>query len=1293
MNRRLSYLLGACTISIMVTSPSAWAVNQVLTVGTGDSTVQVTCTEFGFLNGCGTAPGYFDPLGTAPAGSPYNPANGTLCNGRIDFFSQDRTKAWSFPSSTVPPTLISDDMVGTDTRLSVFTLDEFPGMTIRLTQKLVCTELLQHYAFTNTNDQEIALRIATMQDTDLEPNTTATFRQNHGIRLADGSIGAMDPARFAMITMRAGGDAVEEGWRIFCIDTTASWLWFQMDKNRGLPLENLNAFFRSTAAVASDTPVVGVNEWLMTEPIELEVVEGNTITVGKYDISTGMQHLVTIPAGETRSYFSKTRWSPAAECPLTCEDEDWDGYGTSGSTGCLFAQFDCDDTDRRNSPATQSDTDGDAHPDDCDNCPGKANPDQADTDGDGVGDICDNCPDVPNTDQTNLDNDPYGDACDPGVAVPWIKPLPNAGSMLDGLGYEGYSGFLTSPYGTLASYSFDPFDPGVIPHILDDYGAKGVGWSYWGAWDFRALGGEWAAFVFQSDQPMFRLDNPLHVQLLEDGFEGPMNETRLARFDFMESSGMDGVTMEVRQKAECSGLERTWSFYNDSEETREFRISLVMDLDLAWDEGPQGGTTYRSYCGNRVYYDQRDLINGVLYAVSMTTTTKAIQTRLSVDRDALAGAVLEGCRGVTRPCANGFREESDVASHGGYAADSLNGLFTPWNKPGDANGDGWSDNPGDDALSCQLRVTVEPGEQSRFTVRHRGTPSYCELQAVAKAQQTHTVTLAGGCVTDVFLDGRESVMTGVPPLPTRWSDELGTVLTTELTTTVPMVGPGLRVFGLDVCNRVCETCPEPTCTPNPDPAKPDDCRFFLCDDLCHEVCSRDAVWVNVVAPPGECVCGDGVIIAGEDCDDGNLRDWDGCSDMCHVEIGWTCPTEGVLCLPICGDGFALGAENCDDGNVVAADGCSTACEVEVGFECPARGGPCTAVCGDGLQRGTETCDDGDLQDWDGCSDFCHVEVGWTCPTEGAPCLPICGDGFALGAESCDDGNVMTGDGCDKVCSVENGFLCPARGGPCEVICGDGLLRSTEACDDSNRVSGDGCSPFCEVEAGWTCEAGAACVTTCGDGITVGSEACDDGNRVSGDGCAQDCRAIEPIEGCGNGILTGDEHCDDGNVDAWDGCSETCQIEDGYRCPAANSACEPICGDGLIRGAEGCDDDDLDSGDGCSATCARESGFRCEGQPSVCRDCGMDDLDDDGIGDACDDDLDGDGVDNDQDICPFFANPDQDTEVPCDGTIRGIPRGGCAAGRTGAENASPWAGLMLLGGLLLTVTKRRRAMPA
>ena len=57
--------------------------------------------------------------------------------------------------------------------------------------------------------------------------------------------------------------------------------------------------------------------------------------------------------------------------------------------------------------------------------------------------------------------------------------------------------------------------------------------------------------------------------------------------------------------------------------------------------------------------------------------------------------------------------------------------------------------------------------------------------------------------------------------------------------------------------------------------------------------------------------------AGEECDDGNTVNCDGCTADCRVETG-------------CGDGVRCGSEACDDGNQTACDGCSPTCEVEAG---------------------------------------------------------------------------------------------------------------------------------------------------------------------------------------------------------------------------------------------------------------------------------------------------------------------------------------------------------------------------
>jgi hypothetical protein len=61
---------------------------------------------------------------------------------------------------------------------------------------------------------------------------------------------------------------------------------------------------------------------------------------------------------------------------------------------------------------TLIDTDGDGHPDACDNCPSTPNAGQQNGDGDGFGDACDDCPEVTDPDQLDLDGDGVGTACD-----------------------------------------------------------------------------------------------------------------------------------------------------------------------------------------------------------------------------------------------------------------------------------------------------------------------------------------------------------------------------------------------------------------------------------------------------------------------------------------------------------------------------------------------------------------------------------------------------------------------------------------------------------------------------------------------------------------------------------------------------------------------------------------------------------------------------------------------------------------------------------------------------------------
>jgi len=70
--------------------------------------------------------------------------------------------------------------------------------------------------------------------------------------------------------------------------------------------------------------------------------------------------------------------------------------------------------------ADQADGDSDFVGDVCDQCPDQADPSQPDSDGDGAGNACDNCPSDANADQEDGDSDGLGDVCDlcPDVADP-----------------------------------------------------------------------------------------------------------------------------------------------------------------------------------------------------------------------------------------------------------------------------------------------------------------------------------------------------------------------------------------------------------------------------------------------------------------------------------------------------------------------------------------------------------------------------------------------------------------------------------------------------------------------------------------------------------------------------------------------------------------------------------------------------------------------------------------------------------------------------------------------------------
>jgi len=85
-----------------------------------------------------------------------------------------------------------------------------------------------------------------------------------------------------------------------------------------------------------------------------------------------------------------------------------------------------------------------------------------------------------------------------------------------------------------------------------------------------------------------------------------------------------------------------------------------------------------------------------------------------------------------------------------------------------------------------------------------------------------------------------------------------------------------------------------------------------------------------------------------------------------------CNASGFCAPPACGEGILNVGEQCDDQNINNADGCSSVCQIERGYVCSGQPSVCDTVCGDRIVAGSEECDDGNANNFDGCSNTCST---------------------------------------------------------------------------------------------------------------------------------------------------------------------------------------------------------------------------------------------------------------------------------------------------------------------------------
>ncbi len=303
----------------------------------------------------------------------------------------------------------------------------------------------------------------------------------------------------------------------------------------------------------------------------------------------------------------------------------------------------------------------------------------------------------------------------------------------------------------------------------------------------------------------------------------------------------------------------------------------------------------------------------------------------------------------------------------------------------------------------------------------------------------------------------------------------------------------------------------------------------------------------------------------------------------------------------CGNGEmeAAKGEQCDDGNTVNGDGCDNSCQYEPLYCCLA--GVRTPLTTDEINSMPLNSE---YTGYD-CSLFAggapRMLTDYTELNRDIACG--CGDGVVDPAtETCDLGRSSGVGGMNRTNRNTQGYGCYN----CQSLCRNDVVDTdsyvvdwykksdwayggpygiyTEVCDDNNDDNNDNCDNYCQ---------------TCGNNRLDGDEVCDmgrsniDGHSYNKDyGCSDDCSEFL----CGNGIIDDSyvsnidgtdaepdpndpadylvEQCDDGNETSGDGCSAYCQEETGACCIApenlffdgqptavaeTRSACETLAG--------------------------------------------------------------------------------------------------------------------------------------
>uniref|UniRef100_A0A8C5F885 Thrombospondin-2-like n=1 Tax=Gadus morhua TaxID=8049 RepID=A0A8C5F885_GADMO len=385
-----------------------------------------------------------------------------------------------------------------------------------------------------------------------------------------------------------------------------------------------------------------------------------------------------------------------------------------------------------------------------------------------------------------------------------------------------------------------------------------------------------------------------------------------------------------------------------------------------------------------------------------------------------------------------------------------------------------------------------------------------------------------------------------------------------------------------------------------------------------------------------------------------------CCPVClSKEDGWSPWTEWTECSVTCGRGGQQRGRSCDDvrascaGPSVQTRSCMLAkCDRRLdglwGTWSPWS--TCTAACGEGNMTRVRLCNNpGPQRGGRGCAGSaretqpcgkpqCPVAGGWSSWSEWSSCSQSCGGGLTTRVRDCSSpapqhgGRVCWGDAVDySMCSRT---ACPAD--MCQLLrpCFPGVECTSHAdgswdcgrCPPGLHGNGSNCEDEDECQVQGVCVT--ECVNTDPGFYCLPCPPWYRGSQPYGLGmqAALETRQVcEPYNPCKDNTHTCHPHA----LCRYLGLAS----EVLYRCRCVVG----YAGDGFLCA----EDSDLDGWPNHGLTCERNATYHCQrdncpGLPNS----GQEDLDNDGVGDACDPDDDNDGIVDERDNCPLVYNPRQ-----------------------------------------------------